>query len=155
MHLRQCHAINLNHVARKSWFHALWMRTMRDAAKLDVHIQGSLFSSTQRQYFGTPRGKIQLKHPRTMDQSCLLAMRIAIEMIEGLRWYKLRMKGIKVTDECAVFCDNFLAVVTNSRPKSTLKKKMQRLIFTEYVKRSLRGRFRLPKKVRKRIFLTS
>jgi hypothetical protein len=51
----------------------------------------------------------------------LLAMRIAIEMIKGLR-YKLRMMGVPIPDECAVFCDNS-AVVTNSRPESTLKKK--------------------------------
>jgi hypothetical protein len=51
----------------------------------------------------------------------LLAMRLAIEMIEGLR-YKLRMMGVQITEECAVFCDNS-AVVTNSRPESTLKKK--------------------------------
>ncbi len=51
----------------------------------------------------------------------LLAMRLAIKMIEGLR-YKLRMMGVPIADECAVFCDNS-AVVTNSRPESTLKKK--------------------------------
>ena len=51
----------------------------------------------------------------------LLAMRIAIEMIERLR-SKLRMMGVPIPDECAVFCDNS-AVVTNSRPESTLKKK--------------------------------
>jgi hypothetical protein len=49
----------------------------------------------------------------------LLAMRIAIEMIEGLR-YKLRMMGVPIPDKCAVFCDNS-AVVTNSRPESTLQ----------------------------------
>jgi hypothetical protein len=51
----------------------------------------------------------------------LLAMRLAIEMIEGLR-YKLRMMGIPLAEACAVFCDNS-AVVTNTRPDSTLKKK--------------------------------
>ena len=51
----------------------------------------------------------------------LLAMRLAIEMIEGLR-YKLRMMGIPLAEACAVFCDNS-AVVTNTRPESTLKKK--------------------------------
>jgi hypothetical protein len=51
----------------------------------------------------------------------LLAMRISIEMIEGLR-YKLRMMGVPLTEECAVFCDNS-AVVTNTRPEATLKKK--------------------------------
>jgi hypothetical protein len=48
-------------------------------------------------------------------------MRLSIEMIEGLR-FKLRMMGVPLTEECAVFCDNS-AVVTNSRPESTLKKK--------------------------------
>ena len=51
----------------------------------------------------------------------LLAMRLSIEMIEGLR-YKLRMMGVPLSEECAVFCDNS-AVVTNARPESTLKKK--------------------------------
>ena len=51
----------------------------------------------------------------------LLAMRLAIEMIEGLR-YKIRMMGIPLDGECAVFCDNS-AVVTNTKPESTLKKK--------------------------------
>ena len=51
----------------------------------------------------------------------LLVMRVSIEMIEGLR-YKLRMMGVPITEECAVFCDNS-AVVTNARPESTLKKK--------------------------------
>ena len=51
----------------------------------------------------------------------LLAMRLSIEMIEGLR-YKLRMMGEPITEESPVFCDNS-AVVTKSRPESTLKKK--------------------------------
>jgi hypothetical protein len=51
----------------------------------------------------------------------LLAMRLSIEMIKGLR-YKLRLMGIPLGEECAVFCDN-AAVVTNTRPESTLKKK--------------------------------
>jgi hypothetical protein len=51
----------------------------------------------------------------------LLAMRVAIEMIEGLR-YKIRMMGVPLDGECAVFCDNS-AVVTNTKPESTLKKK--------------------------------
>ena len=51
----------------------------------------------------------------------ILAMRVSIKMIEGLR-YKLRMIGVPLTEECAIFCDNS-AVVTNSRPESTLKKK--------------------------------
>ena len=52
----------------------------------------------------------------------LLAMRLSIEMIEGFLRYKLRMMGVPLTEERSVFCDNS-AVVTNSRPESTLKKK--------------------------------
>jgi len=48
-------------------------------------------------------------------------MRLSIDMVEGLR-YKLRMMGMPLSGECAVFCDNS-AVVTNTRPESTLKKK--------------------------------
>ena len=51
----------------------------------------------------------------------LLAMQLLIEMIEVLR-YKLRMMGVFLSEECSVICDNS-AVVTNARPKSTLKKK--------------------------------
>ena len=48
-------------------------------------------------------------------------MRVAVEMIEGLR-YKLRMLGVPLEGECAVFCDNN-SVVLNVRPESALKKK--------------------------------
>ena len=51
----------------------------------------------------------------------LLAMRLAVEMIEGLR-YKLRMLGVPLEGECAVFCDNN-SVVLNVKPESALKKK--------------------------------
>ncbi|KAI2504183.1 Reverse transcriptase (RNA-dependent DNA polymerase) [Fragilaria crotonensis] len=66
-----------------------------------------------------------LKRQNTVEASTygseLLAMRISIEMIEGLR-YKLRMMGVPLTEECAAFCDNS-AVVTNTRPEATLTKK--------------------------------
>ena len=59
------------------------------------------------------------KHQSTVEASTygfeLLAMRLAIEMLEGLR-YKQRMMGFSIAEECAVFCDNS-AVVTNSRPE--------------------------------------
>lgn len=48
-------------------------------------------------------------------------MRIAVEIIEGLR-YKLHMMGVAIPDACAVFCDNS-AVVTVARPETSLKKK--------------------------------
>ena len=66
------------------------------------------------------------KRQNTVESSTFgsefFAMRIAIEMIEGLR-YKLRMMGVPIEGLCNVFCDNN-AVVTNSKnPESILKKK--------------------------------
>ena len=65
----------------------------------------------------------------------LLAMRLSIEMIEGLR-YKLRMMGVSLSGECAIFCDNS-AVVTNTRPESTLKKKHAAIVISSQVASSL------------------
>ena len=50
------------------------------------------------------------------------ALRIAVEMIEGLR-YKLRMMGIPIKGSTNVFCDNESVVKNTTRPESTLKKK--------------------------------
>ena len=52
----------------------------------------------------------------------IVAMRIAIEMIEGLR-YKLRMMGVPIDGPCDVFCDNQSVVTNVTRPESPLKKK--------------------------------
>jgi hypothetical protein len=49
-------------------------------------------------------------------------MRIAIEMIEGLR-YKLRMMGVEIHGPCNLFCDNNAVVSNSSVPESMLKKK--------------------------------
>ena len=51
-----------------------------------------------------------------------VAMRIATEMIEGLR-YKLRMFGIPIDGPTDVFCDNKSVVTSSSFPESTLSKK--------------------------------
>ena len=51
-----------------------------------------------------------------------VAMRIAIEMIEGLR-YKLRMMGVPIEGPCNVFCDNNAVVINSKNPESMLKKK--------------------------------
>jgi hypothetical protein len=51
-----------------------------------------------------------------------IAMRIAFDLIEGLR-YKLRMMGVPVNDATHVYCDNESVVVSTTRPESTLKKK--------------------------------
>ena len=52
----------------------------------------------------------------------IVAMRIAIELVEGLR-YKLRMMGIKIEAPTTVLCDNESAVKNTSRPESPIKKK--------------------------------
>ena len=52
----------------------------------------------------------------------LVAMRVAVEMIEGLR-YKLRMMGVPIQGATSVFCDNASVVKNTSAPESTLKKK--------------------------------
>jgi hypothetical protein len=90
---------------------------MLDAEKFADHTQVSSSLSTEHRSCGSQRG-------RTLEDSNwgpeLLAMRIAIKMIEGLRC-KLQMMGVPIPDECTVLCDNS-AVVRNSQPESTLKK---------------------------------
>jgi hypothetical protein len=49
-----------------------------------------------------------------------VAMRIAVEMIEALR-YKLRMFGIPLDSPANVFCDNQSVVTNSTVPDSTLK----------------------------------
>lgn len=51
-----------------------------------------------------------------------VAMRIAVEMIEALR-YKLRMFGIPIEVPANVFCDNKSVVTNSTVPTSSLKKK--------------------------------
>jgi Reverse transcriptase (RNA-dependent DNA polymerase) len=51
-----------------------------------------------------------------------IAAKIAIEMIEGLR-YKLRMMGFPLIGPTSVLCDNQSVVTNASRPESTLSKK--------------------------------
>jgi hypothetical protein len=51
-----------------------------------------------------------------------VAMRQAVDMIEGLR-YKLRMMGVPIDGATKVYCDNEAVVKATSRPESVLKKK--------------------------------
>jgi hypothetical protein len=51
-----------------------------------------------------------------------VAMRILVEMLEGMR-YKLRMFGIPIDRPSNVFCDNNSVVTNSTIPTSTLKKK--------------------------------
>jgi hypothetical protein len=51
-----------------------------------------------------------------------VALKIAVELIEGLR-YKLRMMGVPVDGPTSVFCDNAAVLIHITAPESTLKKK--------------------------------
>ena len=51
-----------------------------------------------------------------------VAMRQAVEMIEGLR-YKVRMMGIEIEGSTSLLCDNESVVKNATRPESCLKKK--------------------------------
>lgn len=51
-----------------------------------------------------------------------VALRIAVEMIEALR-YKLRMLGVPIFGPANGFCDNQSVVINSTWPDSTLKKK--------------------------------
>jgi hypothetical protein len=51
-----------------------------------------------------------------------VALRIAVEMIEGLR-YKLRMMGVEIDGPCTVLCDNRAVYLNSAHPESMLKKK--------------------------------
>jgi hypothetical protein len=66
------------------------------------------------------------KRQNTVESSTFtsefIAAKIAVEMIEGLR-YKLRMMGIEVDGPCNMFCDNESVVKNATRPDSPLKKK--------------------------------
>ncbi|KAI2506381.1 Reverse transcriptase (RNA-dependent DNA polymerase) [Fragilaria crotonensis] len=54
-----------------------------------------------------------------------VAMRIAVDLIEGLR-YKLRMFGIPIDSPTNVFCDNEAVTKNVTLPESTLKKSTMR-----------------------------
>jgi spore germination protein GerM len=51
-----------------------------------------------------------------------IAMRMAVEMVKGLR-YKLRMMGVEIEGPCSTFCDNDSVMLNTTRPESVLKKK--------------------------------
>ena len=57
-----------------------------------------------------------------------VAMRIATELVEGLR-LKLRMLGVQVDGPTNLFCDNHSVVLNSTRPESVLKKKNQLICY--------------------------
>jgi hypothetical protein len=65
------------------------------------------------------------KHQNTVETSTFgseyCAMKIAIDMIEGLQ-YKLRMMGIPLNGPTSFFCDNQSVVKNTTAPESVLKK---------------------------------
>jgi hypothetical protein len=58
----------------------------------------------------------------------LTAMRIAVELLESLR-YKLKMFGIPLEEPVNTFCDISSVVVNSTEPASTLKKKHNSLAY--------------------------
>ena len=52
----------------------------------------------------------------------IVALRIAVELVEGLR-YKLRMMGIPIQGSTNMYCDNEGVVKNTTRPESPCKKK--------------------------------
>ncbi len=57
-----------------------------------------------------------------------VAMRIAVELIEALR-YKLRMFGVPIDSPTNVFCDDEAATKNAIYPESTLKKKRNAIAY--------------------------
>jgi hypothetical protein len=73
-----------------------------------------------------------------------VAMRIAVEMIEALR-YKLRMFGIPIDGPANVFCDNKSVVTNSTIPDSTLKKKHNSIAYHRVREAVASGTLRIAK----------
>jgi hypothetical protein len=73
-----------------------------------------------------------------------IAARIAVELIEGLR-YKLRMFGIPVQGPANVYCDNGGVVVNCTKPESTLKKKHNAIAYHRVREAAAQGTIRIAK----------
>ena len=74
----------------------------------------------------------------------LVAMRIATEMIEGLR-YKLRMFGIPIEGATNALCDNKGVVINSSIPESQLTKKHNRVCYHRVREACAAGTIRIAK----------
>lgn len=73
-----------------------------------------------------------------------MALKIAVEMIEGLR-YKLRMMGVPIDGPAAVFCDNDSVVKNTTHPESPLKKKANAVAYHKVRESLAAGTIRLTK----------
>jgi hypothetical protein len=73
-----------------------------------------------------------------------VAARIAVELIEGLR-YKLRMFGIPIEGPTNVYCDNQSVVTNTTQPESTLKKKHNSIAYHRVREAAAAGTIRIAK----------
>ncbi|GAX20073.1 hypothetical protein FisN_1Lu447, partial [Fistulifera solaris] len=73
-----------------------------------------------------------------------VALKIAVEMIEGLR-YKLRMMGVPIEGSTSVFCDNDSVVKNTTHPESPLKKKANAVAYHKVREAIAAGIIRLTK----------
>ena len=74
----------------------------------------------------------------------LIALRIAVEQIEALR-YKLRMFGIPIDGPADIFCDNQSVVKATSSPSSTLSKKHNAICYHKVRESAAAGTIRVAK----------
>ena len=74
----------------------------------------------------------------------IVALRIAIELVEGLR-YKLRMMGVPLDGPTSVFCDNKSAVDNTTKPESPLKKKHNAIAYHKARESIAAGTIRIAK----------
>ena len=88
------------------------------------------------------------KRQNTVESSTFgsefVAMRIAVEMVEGLR-YKLRMMGIPIDGATNTFCDNAAVVINSTAPESTLKKKHNAIAYHRVREAVASGTIRIAK----------
>lgn len=73
-----------------------------------------------------------------------VAMKIAVELIEGLR-YKLRMMGIPIDGPTDVLCDNEAVVTNSTKPESVLKKKHNAIAYHRAREAQAAGTIRIAK----------
>jgi hypothetical protein len=73
-----------------------------------------------------------------------VAARIAVELIEGLR-YKLRMFGLPIEGPTNVFCDNQSVVTNTTKPESTLKRKHNSIAYHRVREAAAAGTIRIAK----------
>jgi hypothetical protein len=88
------------------------------------------------------------KRQNTVESSTFgsefVAMRVAVEMVEGLR-YKLRMFGIPIDGPTDILCDNQSVVTNSSVPESTLSKKHNAICYHRVREACAAGTIRIAK----------